>query len=216
MIKGDYYLDFTSGAVPDGKQGVGFASSSGNGEPHIETTAVFEEMFEERLASLYQSAHQSGKHQIEVKLSMKPVDSKVMSLFCFPFLSRNQLKKDARFEKKYLQFLGLLSESITSLAEAPIMNDLYSLYWRTGRLESTAICQVMIACDEIFWVKDVETGMIIQGHGDGVPRRVFHLVRMERVIEASPAPGRFPPVKMTPRNWQITDIDDLLDGNVMI
>jgi hypothetical protein len=89
-------------------------------------------------------------------------------------------------------------------------------FQRRGVTESTVICQVLVSCDEIFWVKDLATGTIIQGHEDGQIRKVWHLVRMEMVVETHPAKGPILPFKQKQGNWQLTDIDDLLEGNLVI
>eukprot|EP00984_Skeletonema_dohrnii_P028354 scaffold18322_cov96-Skeletonema_dohrnii-CCMP3373.AAC.6 len=72
----------------------------------------------------------------------------------------------------------------------------------------TIIAQVSIHCREVFCVKDVATGEILQGYDDQNPRDVTHLVRFEIVVEDELEP------ELKVGRWQITDWDDLLDGNV--
>ena len=74
----------------------------------------------------------------------------------------------------------------------------------------------MVECDEIFCVKDLSTGVTIQGDDDGKVRRVWHLVRFEMIVETFPNNGGFLPFQHKQGNWQISDIDDLLDGNLII
>jgi hypothetical protein len=109
-------------------------------------------------------------------------------------------------------------------------------------MSSTVICQVLIECDEVFWVKDLSTGAILQGGGqeeEDIPtittitttssmssssssskapfRRVVHLVRFEMVVDVMDAPHHWIlPFDMKLGRWQITDIDDHLKGNLLL
>jgi hypothetical protein len=65
-------------------------------------------------------------------------------------------------------------------------------------------------------VKDLSTGAILQGSEDEKFRKVFHLVRFEMVVDTIPRTHPIVPFEMVPRNWQITDIDDHLEGNLML
>jgi hypothetical protein len=78
-------------------------------------------------------------------------------------------------------------------------------------LESTIVAQVLIECDEIFSVTDLTTGKIIQG--DGELRRVPHVVRLEVVVDTQKKYGERGSHNEL-GSWQITDWDDLLDGNI--
>jgi hypothetical protein len=80
-----------------------------------------------------------------------------------------------------------------------------------GKLSTTVEVQVLVECDEIFQVVDLNTGVVLQGHEDGLVRSVVHLVRMEKTVETYDNDNTFPysPV-IRQGNWQITDIDDLL------
>jgi hypothetical protein len=52
-----------------------------------------------------------------------------------------------------------------------------------GKLSATVEVQVLVECDEIFHVVDMNTGVVLQGHEDGLVRSVVHLVRMEKMAE---------------------------------
>lgn len=170
-------------------------------------------MVEEKLRVLFQSAREYGKDQIQVRLDCKPRNAHMINLFVFPFLSRNLLKREAEIKDKYLQFLDLMG---TNPREAmPIYNGFVSEFAERGYTENTVIAQVLITCDEVFWVKDLETGRVIQGVKDETPRTVCHLVRMEMVVRSTPSDG-FLPFRHEQGNWQLTDIDDLLDGNLLL
>merc|ERR1712032_1148665 len=73
------------------------------------------------------------------------------------------------------------------------------------KCENTVICQVLIPCMEEFWVKDNETGEIVQGSLE--KRAVLHLVRLEQVTKTHIIDGsRLFPFRQELGQWQITDI----------
>jgi hypothetical protein len=172
-------------------------------------------MVEKKLRSLYESASQCGKEQIQVRLECKPTgDSSVINLFVFPFLSRRAMKREPGLKSKYEELLSIMAVSPQSAFS--VYKDLIQDYQDKGQVDSTVICQVLVECDEVFFVKDLSTGATIQGYDDGKFRKVWHLIRMEMVVETHPANGFILPFEHRPGNWQITDIDDLLDGNLII
>lgn len=174
------------------------------------------EMVENRLWYLFESARENGKDQIQVRLQCQPTGQVQMVNLCvFPFLSRASLKRDPHLKSKYLRMLNLMVDAPQEALQ--IYHELVGEFSSRGVVESTVICQVLVACDEIFWVKDSATGAIIQGHEDGQIRKVWHLVRMEMVIETRPTDKKLIiPIEHKQGNWQLTDIDDLLEGNLMI
>ena len=101
------------------------------------------------------------------------------------------------------------AEGLTQLREDKLVKD--------GMMETTVIAQVLIWCNEIFFVKDVESGTILQGsddQGQQIARNVCHLLRMEsRVKTTKNKQGAF---KHEHEDWIITDIDDLLGGNLIV
>jgi hypothetical protein len=90
-------------------------------------------------------------------------------------------------------------------------------------MESTIIAQCLVWCDEIFYVKDLTTGQIVQGQQDEKDsssttpemQKTPHLVRMERTVvtKRDPITGNF---TNDQEDWIITDIDDLLGGNLLV
>jgi hypothetical protein len=175
-----------------------------------------ESMVESRLVELFESARESGKDQMQVRLESKPNGAPHMvNLFVFPFLSRKLLRNDSGYKRKYQQLVDHMA--VSPIDALPSYHDLITDWQQRGYTESTVICQVLVPCDEIFWVKDLATGNTIQGHEDGLIRKVWHLVRMEMVVTTHPAKDRLIlPFRHTQGNWQITDIDDMLDGNLLL
>ena len=203
-------------------------------------------MVQSKLKQLYQSAHEFGKHQLQVRLDCRPISATMESLFVFPFLSRASLKAIPPLREKYHALLDAMNESPQDSIPLwhDILNDLRQHHRRSSsssssssdegpRLSSTVICQVLIECDEVFWVKDLSTGAMLQGgwqEEEDIPtittlssssnapfRRVVHLVRFEMVVDVMDAPHRWIlPFDMKLGRWQITDIDDHLKGNLLL
>lgn len=171
-------------------------------------------MVEQNLRKLYQAAHEFGKHQLQVRLDCRPTRSRIENLFVFPFLSRAMLKRTPGLKEQYQQLLDVMA--VAPLDAVPIYQELILEMQKHGAAESTVICQVLVECDEVFWVKDLSTGVVLQGHDDDKFRKVFHLVRFEMVVETIPRKNPIIPFRMVPGNWQITDIDDHLDGNLLL
>ncbi|KAL3933659.1 MAG: hypothetical protein SGBAC_010297 [Bacillariaceae sp.] len=176
-----------------------------------------ESMVEKKLRSLFEDAREYGKDQMQVRLDFKPKGrAHMVNLFVFPFLSRNLLKVQPSIKDKYTQVLDFMG---TNPPDAmPIYHEFVADFGERGWTENTVIAQVLVPCEEVFWVKDLETGAIIQGVEDDTPRPVVHLVRMEMVVRSKPSDGflGFMPFEHEQGNWQMTDIDDLLEGNLII
>jgi hypothetical protein len=100
-----------------------------------------------------------------------------------------------------------------------------------GKAVITIVAQVSIQCKEIFIVRDSITGDVLQGVDDLQPRDVTHLVRFEMILretlineddetnnDGSKNQGgqsnNDDDWEIEIGRWQITDWDDLLDGNV--
>jgi len=172
-----------------------------------------EPMVEKKLRSLFQDAREYGKDQMQVRLDFKPQKAHMVNLFVFPFLSRNLLQVQPEIKDKYTQLLEFMG---TNPRDAmPIYHEFVADFGDRGWTENTVIAQVLVPCEEVFWVKDLATGAIIQGVEDETPRTVAHLVRMEMVVRSKPSDGFFP-FEHEQGNWQMTDIDDLLEGNLII
>ena len=78
-------------------------------------------------------------------------------------------------------------------------------------VESTVVVLVVVECDEIFSVIDLETSKLLQGHADNKVRRVKHVVRLEQVVNWVMHDTQGFYVESGP--WKITDWDDMLKGN---
>uniref|UniRef100_A0A7S0TDX0 Uncharacterized protein n=1 Tax=Pseudo-nitzschia delicatissima TaxID=44447 RepID=A0A7S0TDX0_9STRA len=232
-------------------------------QEELSSSRLKEMMEEQKLAKLFESATEFGRESLEVKLETTPIlynenfyeqdieikhdtdiiedlpmglrdGPKIVSLFVFPFLSRQQIKKgDPHHLRKYSKLLDAISASNDENDEAAdtsymhsmeLSRDLMEDFRRKGISENTVVCQVLVPCLETFWVKDTNTGKILQG--DANQRTVVHLVRFEQTTKTHIVQGsdktndsmssRFFPFRHELGQWKITDIDDLCDGNLLL
>ena len=154
--------------------------------------------------------------KLEIRLKMIPYDTEFISLYCIPYVSRHNASADPALKKFYQNMLEKPSGE-----RAPDLNKLRREHLETGHMESTVIAQCIVWCNELFYVRDVTSGKIIQGIdgrndvGEEETQQIPHLVRMERTVltQKDQSSGKFHNVQ---GDWIITDIDDLLDGNLVV
>jgi len=97
--------------------------------------------------------------QIEFRLLMEPYQSELISLYSIPYMSRKLGTDDPNYLISYRNML-----SKPSRERAPDLSMLRSEYLDgQGRMESTVIAQVVVWCHEIFYVKHLASGKILQG-----------------------------------------------------
>lgn len=179
-------------------------------------------MIESTLISLYRSAHTFGKHKLEINLQSRPKAARLESLFVFPFLTRKEVGNHLHLKHCYRNIVKAIQ---TKTMEAGRELNLYEIgnvvaeeldqlsakqmkRNASGNMQITIVAQVSIQCDEIFKVVDTEIGDVVQGDKDGNVNDVTHLVRFEMVVDLT----KDGDIQLG--TWQITDWDDLLDGNM--
>lgn len=175
-----------------------------------ETVVPLSNMFEPKVMDLFQSAKKNITKETEICLKLVPYSAELVSLYAIPYLSRRNTQSD----QALLEFYRTMMKK-PSMDRTNDLNKLRKDKLETGIMESTVIAQVLIWCNEVFYVKDVETGKVIQGSDDNdVIRNIPHLVRMESTIKTTKkSDGSFQNIQ---ENWIITDIDDMLDGNLIL
>ena len=163
------------------------------------------EMLIRPLKRLFESAHESGRDQLLIRLQMEPISAHLLSIACIPYVSREEASSDPEKIKKLrsLRFLSAREGYQT------VMQTLEGDLQRHGKLETTVEIQVLVVCREIFQVQDRVTGQVLQGSPDASEQEVGHVVRLETtsVQELNIDNGSF---FFYQTNWQITDIDDLV------
>jgi hypothetical protein len=202
---------------------------------HINNAIPLRRVFHEKAIELYQSSinevaktgnnnhstdlPEEEKQCFEMRLKMIPYDFEFITLYAIPYLSRRNAKDDPDLLTFYSK---MLTES--SGGRAPYLSRLRQDHLENqGYMESTIIAQCLVWCDEIFYVKDLTTGQIVQGQQDEKDsssttpemQKTPHLVRMERTVvtKRDPITGNF---TNDQEDWIITDIDDLLGGNLLV
>jgi len=186
-----------------------------------------DDMIEGSLKTLYQAAHESGRQNLQITLQTNPVGAHFISCFWIPYLTRQQVKDKPAMKRTFYNMRDTVEHELELSGKTPstidamtaTMKELDKLarrqtkdYEQHSCVESTVVLLVLVECDEIFSVVDLETSKVIQGHEDHKIRRVNHVVRLEQVANwvMHDTQGFF--VENGP--WQITDWDDLLEGNI--
>ena len=181
-------------------------------------------MLQQSLRNLYQSARQhTHPNKINIVLRTQPQSAVIESMFPVFGLSRSLVQNHPNLRHAYRNIAKEIQRKESEVGKKldPIqvgkivMNGFLTLMDQSAKLSTdgkgviTIIAQVSIKCHEIFCVKDVDSGEMLQG--DGQARDVMHLVRFEIVLKENFEKG---PWDMEIGRWQITDWDDLLEGNV--
>mmetsp|Transcript_9927 Transcript_9927/g.22195 ORF Transcript_9927/g.22195 Transcript_9927/m.22195 type:complete len:452 (-) Transcript_9927:136-1491(-) len=186
-----------------------------------ESAPDLEYMLQKQLRTLYKTAHEHTRHNLQIHLQTQPLSAEIVSMFLIPFITRERVEATPALRHSLRNVWVHLEEKEEKLgrrlglgeAIGEIASELETLAKKQadsqGCVESTIIAQVAIRCNEIFKVTDVELDQVVQGDPLARINDVTHLVRFEMVISASISGG-----PSTIGSWQITDIDDLLDGNV--
>jgi hypothetical protein len=123
---------------------------------------------------------------------------------CFPFLTREvALEMPALVERYYKAFLPPTGGigAVYSLLEDRIVRE-------DGDMKTTAEVQVWLLCRERFRVRDMTTGLVVQGTPDYEEKLVTHIVRLETTLRQTINDAA--DMTASVDNWRIADIDDLV------
>ncbi len=201
-------------------------------------------MLQRQLRQLYQSAkNHSHPSKVNILLRTLPKSAKIESMFPIFGLSRSLVDDHPHLRHTYRNMIKRLQskhkeaylagkERLNPIEVGKfITQELQNVMEQSAKLSDdrmasiTIVAQVSIQCKEIFCVRDVDSGVVLQGCGEDVhrPRDVTHLVRFEMVVRErlisdgedstmeNEEDGKW---EIEMGRWQITDWDDLLDGNV--
>lgn len=199
--KSNYEIKFQTKISQDPEKDV----TEENGRNSLDGLKV---MMDEKLLSLYNTS--LLKDGTEILLQSRPYSAELLSLYCIPYISRSNIKNDTSLHEFYRNMLEK-----RAIDRSPDLAKLRKDYLETGMMESTVIAQILVWCNEKFYVKDGTSGFLLQGQEDTDDRQVPHLVRMEMTVktEKNGTNGSF---RNTLDNWIITDIDDMMEGNLVI
>lgn len=201
--------------------------SNNDDRPDLEDKPNIHDMLETNLQSIYRSAHLATKSKLNIHLECQPKSAHLISLFTVPLITREEVTQTPSLQNLYPDlYRKLLSKTMEEIELSDGRSDGLSLRQvyaemkefvedkvekqdDVGVIQMTVVAQAVIECDEVFYVRDVESGAIVQGDDDGKIKEVPHLVRFEMVVNWDWQQG-----KLQTNSWQITDWDDLLDGNI--
>jgi hypothetical protein len=158
-----------------------------------------------KLRQLFESAHAHGKDQLSVRLETTVVAQGILSMTCFPFLSREDaIDNPALLERYYKAFHPPTGgpSVVYDLLESRVNRE-------EGDMKTTIEVQVWLLCKERFQVRDLTTGLVVQGTADYQERLVTHILRMERTVRHMLGDDH---ADFIPNlgDWRIADIDDLV------
>jgi len=236
---GSSYIDFQHITSHHGTDSTDKSNDSGDNLHHDENAMIHSQLQQLYQSALFQSTKSSSTTEstsastsgststYQIKLQTQPLHAQIESLFFIPILTRKHVETEhPRFKGRFLQLLEEVAykriveqesfsqvmqefyESVLSLEDRvsyPLVND----ETRMDCYHVTIIAQVSIRCQELFQVKHVDTGDIVQGSQDGKQKEVVHLVRFE-MVNILNENGAL----VQTGSWQITDWDDLMDGNI--
>ena len=192
-----------------------------------EESINLDDMVAESLKELYQSAHESGRQNLQITLQIKPVGAQFNSCSWVPCMTRQQVKDNPSLKRALYNLRDTIERELVTMETKPSTLDYMKVTMRElddfsrrqtidyddySSVESTIVILVIVECDEIFSVIDLETSNLLQGHADNKIRRVKHVVRLEQVVNW--VMHDYHGFHLENGPWQITDWDDLLKGNI--
>eukprot|EP00934_Nitzschia_sp_Nitz4_P005467 Nitzschia sp. Nitz4//scaffold183_size43938//3886//6747//NITZ4_007264-RA/size43938-processed-gene-0.12-mRNA-1//-1//CDS//3329539596//5457//frame0 len=188
------------------------APSTQTPNKELDQVLPLENIMDKKLLDLYQSARNklSAEKGTEMCLLTVPYSAELVSLYSIPYMSRAKASSDKALHTFYKNMIDKPSGE-----RSPFLNRLRHEQLETGQMESTVIAQVLVWCNETFYVKDPQTGDVLQGTADHeTSRNVPHLVRFEMTVHTKhDTAGSLQNIH---QNWIITDIDDMLEGNIIV
>ncbi len=172
-------------------------------------------MMEENVLSLYKPIPPKDGGRYHVTLGLRPIGHRLENIFLVPGLTRQDVNNNPSLKGAY--------QAIEKVwAEKGSMDDIREMSKELIRKTShfghnrSIIMDVSMDFMEIFQIKDLEKGVVVQGQrgsgsDDEVPEPQFttHVVRLEMVTSK----GLSANDRVT-GSWYITDIDDMLGGNI--
>lgn len=175
----------------------------------IKLDGFAQNLLEQNVLDQYKNAITDSRFQ--VRLLTRPMSAKLVNLNIIPY-TRGMVQEKPELKGLYCSLLA---------AGGANNNDQYNelrdkFFNAVGKgtketvFKTTVISQVLIHCKEIFYIKDKDTGKVIQGEESDVEKDVYHLVRFE--IPVFNQANIF--LYGDPTSWVVSDYDDLLNGNV--
>lgn len=209
----------------DGKTSEVKEEAKEGGTEMDDSTKFIENMIEENLLSLYAPttydetiSTTDQEKSYEITFCLKPIASRLENIFIVGVITRDDVKSNPSLKGAYSEMINY--NSLQNKDSPKLLRQMAEELTRKTPHSGTKrsiIMDVSIDCAEIFQIKDLSNGKIIQGQGKGEsgisssslePEMTSHLVRLELVTSKGQKLGA-----REIGSWKIIDIDDMLDGN---
>lgn len=187
-----------------------------SGQERKDEDTIFGEGYSKLYKTFHQMSHSASQQStdpttqpspLHLTLKSKPVSSRLHRLYSFPFLSRDAVKEEPSRKNKYLNVI------VDSQMQGPVETGrkLFAfadqLIAERGLMQTTVIAEVVVVCEETFYVKDLTNSEIIQGNTK--EQTVPHVIRMEMDVLVDVVNEE---EEWLQSNWRIADVDDLVGG----
>ena len=189
-------------------------------------------MIHSNLQNLYTCAtsHTSSYPPYQIRLETHPLFARIDGIYIVPGVTRENANAKPNlvgsWDKIWVNYKK--SGSFHQYVQ-DIINLFQEASGTSEHMDVTIVMNVSILCDELFQVRDLESGQVIQGQttfssdvdtntdtdadandSSLKPQNVIHEVQFEKVFRMNLKTSQF----HMHQSWQITDWDNLLNGNI--
>jgi len=189
----------------DSSTGSDFINNINHDEIHsTEDNEYLNSMMDKKLLKQYQI----NPENMHLKFPLQPIEAKLQHLFAVPLpgLTREIVEGNPYIRGSIYRLHSAYDENGFDEHYFDLLTD----FAKHGPDKGTVIAEAAIKCLEFFQVKDTASGHVVQGMDDGSEEEeVVHIVRFEVVTDGKQDGG-----EREIGNWKITDVDDLLEGNL--
>mmetsp|Transcript_20916 Transcript_20916/g.39561 ORF Transcript_20916/g.39561 Transcript_20916/m.39561 type:complete len:389 (+) Transcript_20916:77-1243(+) len=194
------------------------SSSSPNEENNNEYLL---EMMDKKLLRQYQTL--INPTELQFKFSLQPISSHLQHIFAVPLpgLTREIVEDNPYIRGSIYKLHSSYEENGFDERYFDMLTD-FAKYNNDSRDTRTVIAEAAITCLEFFQVRDRDSGSVVMGMEDEEEEEgeeVVHIVRFEVVTEEKSRDNDDDDdgggdERREIGNWKITDVDDLLEGNL--
>jgi len=174
----------------------------------LENNSYLKSMFDKKLLAKYQSINPDN---LQLKLSVQPIESTLQSIFAVPLVTRAIVEKKPHLKGSYQRIETAFAERKSYDEVKKMTYDLAAEIGEDDAYNRTVIADALITCTEFFQLRDASSGELIHGMEDGSePEEIVHNVRFEVITQKDEEDRTMRKVG----SWKIVDLDDMLEGNI--
>jgi len=166
-------------------------------------------MFDKKLVERYSML---DSNRCRLKLTIRPMDAKLHSIFAVPLITRDIVEKKPHLKGSYQKIEKEFADSKSYNTVKKMTYDLAEEIGEADAYRRTVIADVLLTCSEYYQLRDLSTGSLLDDYSmedGGEEEIVVHNVRFEVTTEKG-EDG----LRKIAGSWKIVDLDDLLEGNV--